>query len=427
MQAPKRFAFPPLRKVADLIYKGQPLLSHMMSESGEHYLFHWLEGDLLQNRWLACRVRLEQLLKYTDRKISLQSIFLAPADGFLYLVETDNGSDLQYRNVQLVFASEIPAKQLPPKDSLYKGTPQAQPLDLMDLSKKYDSGLLQIHFSASPKIGYGTIDLSLLAPALNHIFEMAEGLGHNYYKHQTDSKHLPGKFSREDHKKLIASASNYELVNTMPGSFNVILRPRNQQLPMIGQESEADKFSRYWHDFIAASFDFGQLVAFAAKKMDSRTVGSYQNLLKLVKTSRLHLHLRWANYYTQLQWQQSIGHAQATQILENINQLEYLTDNSLRLTGKFVALNVRSNMYVFESEDGREISRGYIATALHHGVPLLFFSRKYEVVIQRIEMKQAGKTKPKTKDLLIAFSEVSFGSRTLFRTENGLMPGQEPL
>lgn len=425
MQTPKRFAFPTLRKVADLIYKGQPLLSHFMSEGGEHYLFYWIDGDLLQNRWLVCRVRLEQLLKYTDRKISLHSIFMAPADGFLYSLETDNGSELQYRNVQLVFPADVPVRQMPPGDSFYKGTPHAQPLDLMNLSAQYDSGLLQIHFSESPKVGYGTIDLSLLAPVLHHLHEIAEGLVFSYYKRQNDTRHIAEKFAKDDHKKLISSAAHYELLHTMPGSFNVLLRPQNQQLPMIGQESEPDKFSRYWYEFIEASFDFEKLKTFVAQ-IDSRVVASYQNLLKLVKAARLQLQLRWANHYTQLQWQQVISHQTAGQILENINQLEYLSDQTIRLTGKFVAINIRSNMYVFES-DTKEISKGYVATALHHGVPLIFFSRKYEVVIQRIEMKQAGKPKPKTKDLLIAFSEVNAPNRNLFTLNNGLIPGSEPL
>jgi|GEM_PF-2213044 len=425
MQTPKRFAFPPLRKVADLIYKGQPLLSHFMSENGEHYLFYWIEGDLLQNRWLVCRVRLEQLLKYTDRKIALHSLLLAPADGFLYSVETDNGTQLQYRNAQILFPADIPARQLPPKNSFYEGSPQSQPVNLMELSAQYDSGLLQIHFSESSKVGYGTIDLSLLAPALHHLHEMAEGLSFCYYKRQTDTRHVPDKLARDDHKKLIASSAQYELVNTMPGSFNILLRPHNQQLPMMGQESEPDKFSRYWYEFIGSGFDFEKLKVFAAQ-IDSRVVASYQNLLKLIKAARLILQLRWANYYTQLQWQQVISYQEAGRILENINQLEYLSDHTVRLTGKFVALNIRSNMYVFES-DSKEVSRGYVATALHHGVPLIFFSRKYEVVIQRIEVKQAGKPRPKTKDLLIALSELNSPSRSLFQLDNGLIPGQEPL
>ncbi|MDJ1471582.1 hypothetical protein [Xanthocytophaga flava] len=424
MQTPKRFAFPSLRKIADLIYKGQPLLSHFVSEGGEHYLFYWIEGDLLQNRWLVCRVRLEQLVKYTDRKLSLQNIFLAPPDGFLYSLETDNGSELQYRNVQILFPADIPARQLPPKDSLYKGNPHAQPVDLLNLSAQYDSGLLQIHFSESPKVGYGTIDLSLLAPALNHLYEIADGLGLSYYKKQTDTRHLTERFVREDHKKLITTASHYELLHTLPGSFTILLRPRNQQLPMFGQESEPDKFSRYWYEFIQASFDFEKLKVFA-DQIDGRVVTSYQNLLKLIKTNRLQLQLKWANHYTQLQWQQGIGYQDAGQILENLNRLEYLSDRTIQLTGKFVALNIRSNLYVFEADD-KSVSKGMVTPTLHASMSLLYFNRRYEVVIQRVETKQAGKPKPKTKDLLISFAEIQTSNRTLFQLNNGLIPDQEP-
>ncbi len=421
MQTPKRFSFPPLRKVADLIHKGPMLLSHFVSESSEHYLFYWLEGDLLQNRWLVCRVRLEQLLKYTDRKISLHALLMAPSDGFLYKVETDNGTELQYQKIEIIFPKEVPKHQFPTRDSLYPGSPYTPPLDLMKLSSTYDSGLLQIHLSGSPKIGYGTIDMSLLAPVLHHLEEITTGLGNSYYKQQPADK-ATEKFARNDHKQLIVSASQYEIVQTLAGSFTLILRPRNQQLPLFGQEGEADKFSRYWHDFMEASLHFEKLKLFA-NTIEASVVLHYQNLLKLLKTTRIQMQIQWANHQSQLQWQHTLGQLEATTILENINRLEYLTDNTIRLTGRFTALNLRNNMYTFESADGKEKSKGYIATALHHAVSVIIFSRRYEVVIQRIEMKQAGKPKPRTKDLLIGFSEVNAPTRTLFRLDTGLNQG----
>ena len=420
MHRPKRFAFPALRKVSDLIHRGRPLLAHYVSENDEHYLFHWLEGDLLYNRWLVCRVRFEQLLRYTERPVTLRNLFKAPPDGFLYAVDTDNGTDLQVSNVQIVFPSELPDKRLPAADSLYSGQPQTQSVDLLELSRKYDSALLQVHFSESPQVGYGTVGLSLLAPVTHHLQEMAEGLGYSYLRRQTDSRHLSGKFARDDHRKLVAGAASYELVGTLPGSFSLLLRPRNRQMALAGQETEPDKFGRHWREFMEASFELEKLKT-AAAQTDSTVMASYQSLLRLIAGTRLRLQLRWANHQTGLQWNFVLDHQQAGGILDNINQLEYLSDVTLRLKGKFTALNVRTNMYSFVADGGKETSKGYVATALHHTVPLIFFSRKYEVVIQRIEVKQAGKAKPRVKDLLIALTEVNAPNRTLFRPDSGLL------
>ncbi len=400
----------PFQKITDLIVQGSPVLCHYQSQRREDFLFYRVDGDLLYQRWLVCRVTFDQLLQYLDRKVSLQLVFMNPADGFLYSVDSDPaGSFFQPR---LLPVAEVPKYYFPDKKSYYTGLPTGAAFDLTGLSRQLETGLLQISYRSHSRVGYGTIYLSVLAPTLACLFEMTNQLGHSYYRRwqETTTFHFTDKSLKNSHKNNLLSAAKYELIGFQAGSFGLTLKPLNQQLTLPGQESEADKFTEYFIDFIQASFDFAQLRNFASQ-VDTRVVSNYQCLLKLIRSYKLELQLQWANANSGIRYGQLISHKEALLIQDNITRLEYLNNDDLVLTGRFVALNVKNNNYVFESNEPSEPnSRGFIASALHGGVPMISFNKEYEVVVQRIEMKQAGLQKPKIKDLLISFTETEGGS-----------------
>jgi hypothetical protein len=396
---------PPFRKVADLNTQESTPVTHYINSRGEHYLFYRIEASLFYQRWLACRVGFDTLLQYLERKLTLRQILISPADGFLYCVETD--SSQRHMHPRIVPLSLLPDYYLPNKKSFFEGNLVASSHDLTPLSAKLETGLMQVRFQSQARIGYGTIYLSVLAPALVFLHEITSHLGLGYYRRwqETTTVHFTDKALKMAHKSNMLSAARFELIGVEPGSYNVVLRPLNQQLTLPGQESEADKYNEYLMSFIAASFDFAELRNFV-NRVDSKVVSNYQSLLKLIRTYKLQLTLHWTNANSRTDREQTISFREALHILDNITQLEYLNNDDLSLTGRFMALNVKNNTYAFESNDPADPnSRGFIASALHGGVPMISFNKEYDVVVQRIEMKQAGLTKPKIKDLLISFME----------------------
>ena len=400
---------PPYRKVADLNSQDSTPVAHHINGRGEHFLSYRIEASLFYQRWLAVRLTFDTLLQYLERKLALRQILISPADGFLYCVDTDSNG--RYLSPRIVPLSLLPDYYLPQRKSYFQGNLVAASHDLSQLSAKLETGLLQLRFQSQARVGYGTIYLSVLAPALAFLHEITAHLGLGYYRRwqETTTVHFTDKALKNAHKNNMLSAARFEIISVEAGSFNVVLRPLNQQLTLPGQETEADKYNEYLMAFIAASFDFAELRNFV-NRIESRVVSNYQYLLKLIRAYKLSLTLHWTNANSRTDRQQTITHREALHILDNITQLEYLNNDDLSLTGRFVALNVKNNTYAFESNDPADPnSRGFIASALHGGVPMLSFNKEYDVVVQRIEMKQAGLSKPKIKDLLISFVESETG------------------
>ena len=137
-----KFDFSKLIKVADLIYFDGPLLSHYMSEKGENYLFHWVDSDDEYNRWVVLRTDIISIQNYLERKINLRSLTVEANDGFVYSVDIDD--DLNYTNIKVVPIEALPDDYIPSEESFYTFKVEDD-IDLSALSKKYSSGILEIH------------------------------------------------------------------------------------------------------------------------------------------------------------------------------------------------------------------------------------------------------------------------------------------
>lgn len=116
-----QFDFSTFQKISDLIYFEGPLLSHYVSGKGDDYLFYWVDNDEQNNRWLALRVSLTDLQKYTGKQLTLRNLIENPNDGYIYCFDIDN--DLHYHNIHLVQPADLPDDYLPAPDSYYEFEP----------------------------------------------------------------------------------------------------------------------------------------------------------------------------------------------------------------------------------------------------------------------------------------------------------------
>lgn len=116
-----QFDFSTFQKISDLIYFDGPLLSHYVSGKGDDYLFYWVDNDVQNNRWLALRVNMTNLQKYTSKLLTLRELIENPNDGYVYCFDIDN--DLHYHNIHLVQPSDLPEDYLPEEDSYYEFEP----------------------------------------------------------------------------------------------------------------------------------------------------------------------------------------------------------------------------------------------------------------------------------------------------------------
>lgn len=112
-----KFDFNSLCKCSDLIYCEGSLLSHYMSEMGDHYLAYWVDADEYHNRWIIIRTSLGALRQYVNREIPLWQVITNPADRIVWMTDIDD--TLTLGNTQILSPEEIPNDYLPEPTAMY--------------------------------------------------------------------------------------------------------------------------------------------------------------------------------------------------------------------------------------------------------------------------------------------------------------------
>jgi len=400
-----RLPLPTLRKVSDLLYFDGPLLSHFVSDKYDNYLYYWVEVDENFNRWLIFRVAFEDLEAYYQKKKTLQELILNPTDSCLYSVDIDD--NLQYHNIGMVYPQELPASYVPAQDSLYFGEPYSENFDIYSYSQKYNAGILQTYYKNSSKVGYGTIDLSVLAPSLFAFQLLSDGLGKSFVKikHEKnleiDEKIRP-KFNKLEYQPI----TSYEMVGITHGSFGMLFRKKDRQTSIPNTLTLSDEFTKYVMQFIEASFDYDHLKEFV-RQVDIKSINKYQDLLKSIIHFKLQFNLHWANAISNQEYKQKINFKQADEILRIFEKIDFENSEDIKITGRFIALNLKLGSYSFQSIDDDVHSTGHLDKDRQEMAYMIAFNKTYDVIIKRKETKLAGKKKPNIDDMLVSFVEIN--------------------
>lgn len=393
-----------LYKVSDLIYYDGPLLSHFQSRNNENYLFFWTDVDDTFNRWLVVRVSIERLQAYLNGKLSFYEIITEPNDNFVYKVDID--SNLKYHNVLMLFPEQIPQSYLPDKNAKYTFNPLSDDLDLTNYSLKYKTGILQTYFNNSSKVPYNEIDIDIFGPAMNSLHEITYGLGKAFTKQR-----LKAALNEKNNKPKIerAAIKNSTKINYFAqagGSFSALFKPASTAVPMEGIPSDEDLFIQYVMNFISASENYEKLAEFV-KLIDKKIITSYKGLLQTIIGSKLKFYIRYENAITKVADRKDLNFTKANDILKVLEKLEYDEKTDINITGRFIALHLKTGYYEIEDiEDKDNISKGKMDKSRLEMAYLIHFDKTYDVVIERRETKQAGNKKPKVEDILVSFVEL---------------------
>lgn len=379
-----------LRKVSDLIYYEGPLLSHFQSSNNENYLFFWTDVDDMFNRWLVFRISIERLQAYLHGKLSLYNIITEPNDNFVYKVDID--ADLNYRNVLMIFPEQIPQSYLPDRNAKYAFEPISEDLDLKNYSLKYNTGILQIYFKNDLKVLYNEINIDIFGPIMNSIHEITLGLRKKFIEKVPNYK-----------KNMLEHNTQINYFAQAAGSFSALLKPASRVVTIDGIESYEDSFIMLVIDFISA-YNKEQLAKFV-KSTDKKIITSYKVLLQTIIDSKLKFYINYENAITKVSCRKDLSFAKANEILDVLKQLEYDQKKEIKITGRFIALNVKTGYYEFEDiKDKDSISKGKIIDKdLLKNVYIIHFDKIYDVVVERREIKQVANKNPKVEDELLSF------------------------
>lgn len=111
------FDFKKMKKEADLIYEGGPILSLYVSD-GDYYLYCWTDCDAKYNRWMIFRVTYGQVRGYIEGELSLLKVLTENPDGFVRFADYD-GQGVFPAQVVAIPIMNIPADYLPEEDSFF--------------------------------------------------------------------------------------------------------------------------------------------------------------------------------------------------------------------------------------------------------------------------------------------------------------------
>lgn len=393
-----------LRKVSDLIYYEGPLLSHFQSSNNENYLFFWADVDTEFNRWLIVRVSIERLQAYLNGKLPFYNIITEPNDNFVYKVDID--AALHYHNILMVFPEQIPHSYLPDRNAKYTFDPLSADLDLSNYSLKYNTGILQTYFKNSLKVPYNEIDIDIFGPTMNSLHEITFGLGKAFIRHRIKTAPKDKNNKPQIDRLALKHSTQINYFAQAGGSFSALFKPASKIVPMDGIPSDEDLFMQFVMNFISASENYEQLSEFV-KSIDKKIITSYKGLLQTIIGSKLEFYIRYENAITKVSDRKDLNFSKANEIMYVLEKLEYDEKTDINITGRFVALHVKTGYYEIEDvEDKDNTSRGKMDKERLEMAYLIHFNKTYDVVIERRETKQAGHKKPKINDVLVSFIEL---------------------
>jgi hypothetical protein len=393
-----------LYKIDDLIYFDGPLLSFYANDGGDNYLYYWVDVDDFCNRWVVFPVELAELNDYLNGKITLYSLVNSSLTG--YIVDLDD--DLETQNVLLIQISDLPADYLPEINSIYSCERTSEEIFLNYYSKKYKKGILQTHFSGGNKIGYGTMNLHLFSKLMNNFTDLNDGLGNSFYKTEKKRQEFRNKDKKEDKEKAIRKSDylntfKFDIVTTQAASFSVLLKTVDQEIGFDGTPTRADKYIEFLSGFLSGSETLDTLKEYA-HQIDASTINHYESFLKLVDESHSKFQIGYLNTVSKSAFSNQIDANQAQRIIYNLQILDFESEETLNIIGKFVALNIKAGKYTFESSDDK--SSGTLRGEALKKCLEIAFNKTYQVEIQRKTSKKAAGKKPKNIDVLKSIIEI---------------------
>lgn len=392
-----KFNFGKLIKIADLIYFDGPLLSHYMSEKGDNYLFHWVDSDDKQNRWIVLRTDIITIQQYLEKKINLRSLTLEVNDGFVYSVDIDD--DLNYTNIKAVPVEALPEDYIPTEESFYTFKVEDD-IDLSALSKKYASGILEIHISGND-VRYGSIPFNKFALIMPKLEEIRKSMSAKFAKNIKKAQQNNNS-AKQDIAREIALDTNYEYLTSMAGSVRIILKPVNQQTSFISTYS--DDFAKEFTGLFISGYSKESIQNYS-ETYDKQTIKKYSDFMSYLNKEKLSLGIKWCNNSTNTRINHQIDIKDAQKILTNLSDFEYDTKEEMKVTGRFYSMNVKTGSYSFESSEGDDFkSTGFLDETRKLMAFSISFNKTYQVIIQRKESEQVGR-KPNIKDVIISFIE----------------------
>lgn len=194
-------------RIGDLSYFEGPLLTVFEdANTGQIYLFDWVDGNNTANRWLIYRVTPKALLDFINNRISHLELFNSCPDKKFYFTDIDNKTrNFEYQINQL---TEVPLAYYPNKENYFEiedcnSLNKIQALIIKSISRKKQENEYSIDISSLSRINHkhfktfrfnrlSYLGVEVLITNSNHIrnFTLKSNKPENYYHYSLTNLHL---------------------------------------------------------------------------------------------------------------------------------------------------------------------------------------------------------------------------------------------
>ncbi|MFR0676124.1 hypothetical protein [Dysgonomonas mossii] len=398
-----------LKKISDLIYFDGPLLSLYCDDNNINYLFYWVDVDSEYNRWIIIETDIFTISDYLNKKISLFNILSTKKSIYI----TDINNNLDFVHTWLIPTINIPENYFPDQNSMYTFEVKSDDVSLIYFSEYFKKGILQIHLSGNPEIGYGSIDLDLYAKSIGHFSQMSSSLANSFYKVNNRKKQKnkakykdqeqPKEKPKTNEKLLFINNLRLEAITPMAASFSILLRTTSNEIGFENMPTIPDKFIEFIFSFINDSEDISTLREYSSI-LDATAINNYNSFLRVINESDYELKLSYNNNISRERYSRYINPNNARTIISNLEKLDIDEEETVYSTGYFTSINIKTGLYRFDSVDGK-VSIGKFNGNILNRIINIVFNKVYNITIERRYLKKASRSKIKYEDVITGFEE----------------------
>lgn len=398
-----------------LLFHEYPTTIIYQDARGYPVIKEWVDvsNDYKTNQFFYYKTSIALLKQFIDGSIPHADLINLAEDGIVYYQEETNEASV----FTMAPVAWIPADHKPKPDFYFRqdlGVDMGQVIEHFSLnevilndiavdqakvlSNLKKSETLYIHLNKGKGIGFGTANTEVLAKTLlkfDGLYKQA-ALDHKLSANRGDID-LGAKKNQE-----YLPITTTEVYGNIAASFSLLLRPVFTQVPVFGNTDNED-ISASIFSLISKSDTVDNLKVEYPLHSEF-TIKAYKEFVDEIYKQELSVNINWFSPITTNELSNSIDYKKANLIHNNLENLTIESDDKFTVKGKFRSVNCDTGYCTFISTGGEKFF-GYFDKLIRDGSETINFIDVYEITINRILKKEAGKQDGKITDTIMAFTK----------------------
>lgn len=409
-------------EVGILLYQEFPVTIVYHTNDQSPVIKEWVDCEDDVDRYFVYETTTKKLREFINGELSHYDVIQSCKGGLVVLFD-EIGSKI--KNITISSPASLPVDYMPAISSFFK---KANGVDTDDIIKFFslESDVNQQEFQEEPQIdllkslaktqktdvfnlyirkgkgvGHGRIDSETFAETLLTFNNLYKEFFLDYYS----GKNRATEKIKKDLKKQRDLAASTEVILSKAASFSVFIRPKASNAnDLFDKIAMNEKITHNLFDLIGSSLDSKSLERVYGDYSDF-VFKSYLDFLKSVITHDIKVDINWSNSNNETLLNETFTLVKATEITNRIASISDTRSVKFTAIGRFKAINCKSGSIIFLTNDEKEVN-GRFGAEIKDSMWRLNFSDAYQIFIERVQKKLAGKQSVTIVDTIRACSVI---------------------